>query len=156
MQTKNIIYADDFGEFFGIIKILATNGFPKGNKLAIITNGARPSVLACDFLGVSRNIELADIIDLTGSATADDFLNAIDECNADIILLTFVFQDAPLAESLDKLYDGLAKRKRFYLALTLGGRFVERQKRKLLKLKIPVFEEPRNVINCIDKIVEIK
>lgn len=155
-KQKNIIYADDFEEFFGIIKILATNGFPKGNKLAIITNGAGPSVLACDFLGDSRNIELADIIDLTGSATADDFLNAIDECNADIILLTFVFQDAPLAESLDKLYDGLAKRKRFYLALTLGGRFVERQKRKLLKLKIPVFEEPRNVINCIDKIVEIK
>ncbi len=152
-RQKNIIFADDFEEFFGIIEIIAMNWLPYGNKISIITNGAGPAVLACDFLDEAENLKLHDFIDLTGSATANDFLKAIDESKADIILLTFVFQDAPLAETLNELYDGLKKRKRFYLALVLGGKFVEKQKKKLIDLKIPTFEEPKNVIKSIDKIV---
>ncbi len=154
-RQKNVIFAEDFEEFFGIIKIIAIQGLPKGNKITIITNGAGPSVLACDFMEEARNIQMDnDVVDLTGSATACDYLNAIDESKADIILLTFVFQDAPLAETLDELYDGLRKKKKFYIAIALGGKFIEKQKRKLAELRIPTFEEPRVAINSLNKIVE--
>jgi acyl-CoA synthetase (NDP forming) len=154
-RQKNIIYADDFEEFFGIIKIIAMQGFPKGKNISIVTNGAGPSVLACDFLDEAQNLNLfQNIIDLTGNATADDYLNAIKNNTADIILLTFVFQDAPLAESLSKLYCGLTNQKRFFIAITLGGSFVEKQKNQLAHLKIPTFEEPWIAIHALNKVIE--
>ncbi|RLF51082.1 MAG: CoA-binding protein, partial [Thermoplasmata archaeon] len=153
-KQKNIIFADNFDEFFGIIKILSMQGLPKGNKIEIITNGAGPSVLSCDFIDMAENLELVNVNDLTGSATADDYIDAIDKSKAEIILLVFVFQDAPLAESLEKLYEELEKRKRFYVALALGGRFVGEQKKRLAELKIPAFEEPSVVITSLNKIVE--
>lgn len=153
-KQKNIIFADNFDEFFGIIKILSMQGLPKGNKIEIITNGAGLSVLSCDFIDMAENLELVNVNDLTGSATADDYIDAIDKSKAEIILLVFVFQDAPLAESLEKLYEELEKRKRFYVALALGGRFVGEQKKRLAELKIPAFEEPSVVITSLNKIVE--
>ncbi|HEC82600.1 MAG TPA: CoA-binding protein [Thermoplasmatales archaeon] len=154
-RQKNVIFADDFEEFFGIIKIIAMLGIPHGNKLSIITNGAGPSVLACDFLENANYIKLSgDVIDLTGSATADDYIDAIEKNDADILLLTFVFQDAPLTESFEKLYEWLKKNSRFYISLALGGKFVEEQRKKLAKLKIPSFEEPRVLINSLNKILE--
>ncbi|MBC7080961.1 MAG: CoA-binding protein [Thermoplasmatales archaeon] len=155
-KQRNIIFVDDFEEFFGVLKILAMRGLPPDQKVAIITNGAGPSVMACDFAGEARHIEIAETIDLTGSATAKDFLEAIERSKEDIIILTFVFQDSPLAESLKELYSGLKKMNRYFLAICMGGKFVEEQKKKLLRLKIPVFEEPRVAIGAIDKIVGYK
>lgn len=152
-KQRNIIFADDFEEFFGVLKILAMRGLPSGGKVAIVTNGAGPGVMACDFAGGARNIEIAEIVDLTGSATARDFIEAVEKRREDIIVLTFVFQDSPLAESLKELYYGLKKSGKYFIAICMGGRFVEEQKKNLLKLKIPVFEEPRIAINSIDKIV---
>jgi len=154
-RQKNIIFADDFTELFGILKILAVNNLPRGKKLVIITNGAGPSVLACDFIEDKRNIELVgNVVDLTGSATAKDFLKAIEEKEADIILLTFVFQDAPLAESLEELYEGLKKIRKFCMAISMGGNFVEKQKKILFELGIPVFEEPHTAVKALDKVIE--
>ena len=152
-KQKNIIFANDFEEMFGLLKILAMKGLPSGGKVEIITNGAGPSVMACDFAEEAKNIEIYGVADLTGSANARDFLSAIERSGADIIILTLVFQDSPLAESLKELYAGLRNINKYFLAICMGGSFVEEQKRKLLKLKIPVFEEPRIAISALDKIV---
>lgn len=152
-RQKRVIYADDFEEFFSIIKIASLQGFPKGKRVGIITNGAGPAVLACDFIEEARNVELADVVDLTGSATASDYIEAMKDMKADIILLVFVFQDAPLAESLEELYQDLKEMDKFCIAIAIGGSFVEEQKKRLLKLKIPVFEEPKIVINSLDKLL---
>ncbi|MCD6482017.1 MAG: CoA-binding protein [Thermoplasmata archaeon] len=154
-RQKNVIYAHNFQEFFGIIKIMAMEGLPSGEKMDIITNGAGPSVLACDFME-GKNVTLSHLIDLTGSATASDYLHAINESEADIIVLMFVFQDAPLADTLEELYEGLKERKRFYVAISLGGEFVEEQWRRLSSLRIPSFEEPEIMVNALDKILEYK
>jgi len=152
-RQKNIIFAHNFEEFFGIIKIMSMQGLPGGNRMDMITNGAGPSVLACDFMEDKKNLKLGKLIDLTGSATAHDYLKAIDESDADIISLIFVFQDAPLAETLNELYEGLEKRKRFYVSISMGGQFVEEQKKRLSKMGIPAFEEPEIMVNALDKIV---
>ncbi len=153
-KQRNIMLAEDFEEFFAIVKILAIKGFPSGGKISIITNGAGPSVLVCDFIEEAKNIELYNhVIDLTGSAVADDFVKATEECDADVILLTFVFQDAPLAESLEELYRGLEKIDKFCMAISIGGKFVEEQKKRLLSIGIPTFEEPRIAVKALDKVV---
>lgn len=152
-RQKRVIFADDFQEFFGIIKILALRGTPPGRSIAIITNGAGPGVLACDFLDSAQHLEVSgDMVDLTGSATADDYLRAIDESTADIIILTFVFQDAPLAETLETLYEGLRTRNRFFVALAMGGTFPEEQMSTLASMGIPAFEEPGVAIRALNAI----
>ena len=55
---------------------------------------------------------------------------------------------------MKELYKGLEERKKFYIAIALGGKFVEKQKKKLAILKIPTFEEPEVAINSLNKIVE--
>jgi len=155
-RQKNVIYAHNFQEFFGIIKILALAGIPEGGKIDIITNGAGPSVLTCDFMEEKKNLSLSNLIDLTGSATASDYLKAIDESNADIIALMFVFQDAPLADTLEDLYEGLEERRRFYVSISLGGDFVEEQQVRLSSMGIPSFEEPETMVNALEKIIDYR
>jgi acetyltransferase len=150
-RQHQVMYADDFREFFALIHILATQGLPAGGRTALITNGAGPSVLACDFIDATRNLSLAgQVVDLTGSATADDYLRALRATDADIVVLTFVFQDAPLAETLDALYEGLAHTDAFGVALAIGGSFVAEQGRRLSACGIPVFEEPGVAVRALD------
>lgn len=152
-RQRGAIFAHDFQEFFGIIKILALQGMPPGGRITIITNGAGPGVLACDFLDAAPHLTAeGDMVDLTGSATADDYLRAIDASDADIVILAFVFQDAPLAETLEELYEGLRIRKRFFVALAMGGTFPEEQMRMLASLGIPSFEEPGVAIRALNAI----
>lgn len=154
-RQKHIIFADDFQEFFGIVKILAMQGLPKGKKIVIITNGAGPGVLVCDFIHKARTLSLhGDIVDLTGSATATDYLQTLKKAQADVALLTFVFQDAPLTETLDELYSGLRKNHMVCIALAIGGNFVRKQKQQLVTCSIPTFEEPSVVVRSLDKLVQ--
>ena len=158
-KQRKIIFADDFDEFFGILKILSMQGLPKNGNIAIITNGAGPAVLACDFIEGRKYLKLWDVpIDLTGSATGEDFINAISSLNDNIgiVILIFVFQDAPLATSLNQFYENFKKDDRIYVAVAIGGKFVMKQKKEFIKLKIPLFEEPSTLINALDKIVWFK
>ena len=155
-KQRGIITADNFEEFFGILKIISTQGLPFNGNVAIITNGAGPGVIACDYLNNKRYLNLySDPIDLTGSATSKDFLDAIYKLNKNvaIIILNFVFQDAPLTETIDEFYKKFRKDKRLYVASAIGGKFVQEQRKKLAKLGIPLFEEPLHLINALDKIV---
>ena len=155
-RQRNVIYAHNFQEFFGIIKILALSGLPPGGRMDIITNGAGPSVLTCDFMEGKKNVTLSRLIDLTGSATASDYIKAIDESDADIVALMFVFQDAPLADTLEELYEELKKRRRFYVSISMGSAFVEKQWHRLSGLGIPSFDEPETMVNALEKILEYK
>ena len=154
-KQKGIIIADNFEEFFGILKIISMQGLPFNGNTAIITNGAGPGVIACDYLNDKRYLDLhSNLIDLTGSATSKDFLDAIYRLdkNVAIVILNFVFQDAPLAETIDEFYKKFKKDKRIYVASAMGGKFISKQRKKLAKLGIPLFEEPLHLINALDKI----
>ncbi len=154
-MQRNIMVADDFTEFFSIIKILSMNDVPKEGKIKIITNGAGPAVMICDFIEDAKYLKLVSPpVDLTGSATSGDYLEAIEkEGDADIIILIFVFQDAPLAATIDEFYKKFEKDGRAYIALATGGEFVEEQIKKLASIGIPTIEEPRHIITALDKIV---
>jgi len=157
-RQLGIITVDNFAELFSIIKIMSMQPMPKNGKIVIITNGAGPAVVAADLIDEKENLELAELIDLTGSATAYDYLNALENVGDDvgIVSLIFVFHDAPLAATLQKFYEGFRRKNALYVAIAIGGKFVMEQKERLAELSIPMFDEPSILINALDKVVWFK
>ncbi|MCD6299515.1 MAG: hypothetical protein J7L93_02765, partial [Thermoplasmata archaeon] len=174
-RQHGAILADTFEEFRDIIRIMEMQPLPEGGGVGMVTNGAGPCVIAADHIHGSGNLSLPDIdasglseippfairsnpLDLTGSATAEHFLEGIRamerDDSVDIIMPFFVFQDAPLMDSLHELHEGLGKmeHKKPIVALGMGGKFVEEQRDEMAKYGIPLLDEPAVAISSLDKI----
>lgn len=155
------ILADDFEEFIAIISLLTMQPLPKGGKIGMVTNGAGPCVMAADYIHASPYLHLpSNPVDLTGSATSEDFAGTLKEfgenAEIDIILSFFVFQDAPLASSIHTLYDTMKEMRKYgkiVIGIAIGGKFTQQQKIKMARYGIPIFKEPRVVIGALEKIV---
>jgi len=175
------IVADNFEEFYDITRILATQPLPGGGRVGMITNGAGPCVIASDYIYHSKNLSAPELekekisglpefaiisnpLDLTGSANAGHFLKGIEAMKKDegidIIMPFFVFQDAPLLDSVEELHDGLKrlvgvedKNCKPIVAVAMGGKVVKEQARIMADYGIPLLEEPARAVASLDKIV---
>jgi 3-hydroxypropionyl-CoA synthetase (ADP-forming) len=163
-DQARIMSVDSYEELTGSLKALAWQPIPKGNRVAMITNGAGPIIAAIDHferLGlqlaeISQNT-LTDLknhypstyvvgnpCDITGSATADDYRFAIqafmDDSNVDIIMPWFVFQDDPLEETIvDVLEEFQKRREKPILAGAMGGPFTEKISTRIEDVNIPMY-----------------
>lgn len=163
-DQAGIISVDSYEELTGSLKALTWQPVPKGNRIAMVTNGAGPIIAAIDHferLGL-RIAEIGDqtknlliehypptyVIgnpcDITGSASADDYRFAIqafiDDPNVDIIMPWFVFQDDPLEESIvDVLADFQKQKQKPILAGAMGGPFTEKVSRRIEDANVPVY-----------------
>jgi 3-hydroxypropionyl-CoA synthetase (ADP-forming) len=144
----------------------------------MVTNGAGPCVVAADYIYHARFLSLAEIntedvkkilpsfaicnnpVDLTGSATGEHFLAGMraleNDFHVDIIMLFFVFQDAPLIDTLSSFYSGLSELAltKPVVAVALGGRYVDKQEAALLDYSIPLIRDSQRAINALDTIVQ--
>ncbi|HEY9399344.1 MAG TPA: acetate--CoA ligase family protein [Nitrososphaeraceae archaeon] len=163
-EQTGIISLDSYEELTSALKALTWQPVPKGNKIAMVTNGAGPIIAAIDNFE-RLNLELAQLsdrtiksfkehypatyvignpCDVTGSATADDYRFAIqsflDDPNVDIIMPWFVFQDDPLEEKIvDILRDFQKQKKKPILVGAMGGPFTEEISKKIEAFNIPVY-----------------
>jgi 3-hydroxypropionyl-CoA synthetase (ADP-forming) len=164
LDQSGIISVDSYEELTGSLKALTWQPIPKGNRVAMVTNGAGPVIAAIDQFE-NLGLQLAELsdqtkksmrehypptyiignpCDVTGSATADDYAFAIqtfmDDPNVDIIMPWFVFQDDPLEESI---VDVLAKYKRQnkkpILVGAMGGPFTEGISKRIEERNVPVY-----------------
>ena len=164
LEQANIISLDSYEELTGSLKALTWQPVPKGNKVAMITNGAGPVIAAIDNFE-RLGLAVADIssntlaklkehypptyvignpCDITGSATADDYRYAIqafmDDPNVDIIMPWFVFQDDPLEETIvDILQDFQKQRKKPILVGAMGGPFTQKISKRIEDTNVPVY-----------------
>ena len=164
-EQTGIISVDSYEELTSALKALTWQPVPKGNKIAMVTNGAGPIIAAIDNFE-RLNLELAHLsdqtmksfkehypatyvignpCDVTGSASADDYRFAIqsflDDPNVDIIMPWFVFQDDPLEEKIvDILADFQKQKKKPILVGAMGGPFTEKISKKIEEFNIPVYE----------------
>ena len=164
-EQTGIISVDSYEELTSALKALTWQPVPKGNKIAMVTNGAGPIIAAIDNFE-RLNLELAQLsdqtmksfkehypatyvignpCDVTGSASADDYRFAIqsflDDPNVDIIMPWFVFQDDPLEEKIvDILADFQKQKKKPILVGAMGGPFTEKISKKIEEFNIPVYE----------------
>lgn len=164
-EQTGIISVDSYEELTSALKALTWQPVPKGNKIAMVTNGAGPIIAAIDNFE-RLNLELAQLsdqtmksfkehypatyvignpCDVTGSASADDYRFAIqsflDDPNVDIIMPWFVFQDDPLEEKIvDILADFQKQKKKPILVGAMGGPFTEKISKKIEEFNIPVYQ----------------
>ena len=164
LEQANIISLDSYEELTGSLKALTWQPVPKGNRVAMITNGAGPVIAAIDnferlglaIAEISSNTlaklkehypptyVIGNPCDITGSATADDYRYAIqafmDDPNVDIIMPWFVFQDDPLEETIvDILQDFQKQRKKPILVGAMGGPFTQKISKRIEDTNVPVY-----------------
>lgn len=164
-EQTGIISVDSYEELTSALKALTWQPVPKGNKIAMVTNGAGPIIAAIDNFE-RLNLELAQLsdhtmksfkehypatyvignpCDVTGSASADDYRFAIqaflDDPNVDIIMPWFVFQDDPLEEKIVEILADFQKlKKKPILIGAMGGPFTEKISKKIEEFNIPVYQ----------------
>lgn len=164
LEQANIISLDSYEELTGSLKALTWQPVPKGNRVAMITNGAGPVIAAIDnferlglaIAEISSNTlaklkehypptyVIGNPCDITGSATADDYRYAIqafmDDPNVEIIMPWFVFQDDPLEETIVDILQGFQKqRKKPILVGAMGGPFTQKISKRIEDTNVPVY-----------------
>jgi 3-hydroxypropionyl-CoA synthetase (ADP-forming) len=164
LEQAKIISLDSYEELTGALKALAWQPVPKGNRVAMITNGAGPVIAAIDNferLGLAvaevsdKTIKdlkehypptyvIGNPCDITGSATADDYRFAIqafmDDPNVDIIMPWFVFQDDPLEENIVEVLGNFQKQLRKPIIVgAMGGPFTQKISKRIEDTNVPVY-----------------
>ncbi|UCG68376.1 MAG: CoA-binding protein [Thermoplasmata archaeon] len=180
MRQSGVILVCDIDEIVDVVKILSMQPLPKGCNVAMLTNGVGPSVVAADEIEYAKNVSLSKLskeiivklkehlpdycvfsnpLDITGSATAEWFKHSIsilkqDE-GVDILMPFFVFQDAPLSETIEDFHDFMNQlngNDKPMLCVSLGGEFTQKQIARLQKNGIPCVPTPRRAVFALDRI----
>lgn len=180
MKQSGVILVCDIDEIVDVVKILSMQPLPRGCNVAMITNGVGPSVVAADEIELAKHLSLSKLsdetinklkkhlpdycvfsnpLDITGSATASWYKKAIENVkrddNVDIVMPFFVFQDAPLSETIGEFHDFMNKLNGNdipILCVALGGEFTQNQIKQLQKNKIPCVPTPRRAVFALDRI----
>jgi len=163
-EQSGIISLDSYEELTGSLKALTWQPTPKGNRVAMVTNGAGPIIAAIDNFE-RLDLQLAQLseetlhkfkehypatyvlgnpCDVTGSANADDYRFAIqtfmEDPNVDIIMPWFVFQDDPLEEKIvEVLAEFQRQEKKPILVGAMGGPFTTSLSDRIERSKVPVY-----------------
>ena len=164
LDQMQVISVDSYEELTGSLKALTWQPIPKGNRVAMVTNGAGPIIAAIDHFE-RLNLQIAEIseqtkealkehypstyiignpCDITGSASVEDYKFAIqtfmDDPNIDIIMPWFVFQDDPLEETIvDVLANFQKQRKKPILVGAMGGPFTQKLSKRVEDANVPVY-----------------
>ncbi len=164
MQQAGLISVDSYEELTSALKALSWQPVPRGNRVALVTNGAGPVITAIDNferLGLqaaalseqtTRALKahypptyvVGNPCDVTGSATADDYRFAIqafmEDPNVDILMPWFVFQDDPLEEAIVDVLAALQGRAAKPMLIgAMGGPFTKTISQRIEDAHIPVY-----------------
>jgi len=181
MAQCGVIVAEEVEELFDIVKLLALQPLPQGGRVAMITNGAGPCVLAVDFIEVSRDLQLAELsagtvktledqwppyfvvknpIDITGSAEATHYTIGLmamaGDPGVDIMVPVFAMQDGPIAHTVEALHEAfveLNRQPKTLVALAAGGQFTRKQMRRFQSNGVPALPTAARTVTALDRIV---
>lgn len=171
-KQTGIIEANNWEELFDFTKAFL-QPLPKGNKMAIVTDGGGFGVLAadeCERQGLElpepseklkrifrknfpQHVILRNPIDLTGNATADMYRIAIEECvkskEFDAIIAIILFQVPAVGGEIIDVIGDLKKYGKPILCCATGGKFTVTQSRILEKKGTPVYVSPERAVKSM-------
>jgi len=180
-RQTGIIEADSWEELFDFARAFSTQPLPRGNRIAIITDGGGFGVLATDeadkqgirlpepseklkkeFRKVMPSYaSLHNPIDLTGDADANRYKVITESClrsnEYDGVIAITLFQVPTLEKSVvDEIIKLHKKYKKPLLACAAGGKFTEELSEKLMKGGVPVYPTPERAVKAMKALVEYK
>ncbi len=170
-RQAGVVPVDSIEELLAVTKALAMQPLAKGNRVAMISNGAGTMVQGIDLLK-PNGLEIPELsseslarlrqayppyyivqnpVDVTGSGTAVDYEVGIETLlqdeNVDIVMPWFVFQDTPLEEDIVQRLGHLNHRyDKPILVGTLGGPYTIQMSQALEAKGVPVFQGVRDWI----------
>jgi acetyltransferase len=172
-KRAGVVRVDTIQELFDCAELMAKQPRPRGSRLAIITNGGGPGVMAADFLSshghdpVSLNPQtLTDLnailpscwsksnpVDILGDAPAKRFQQVLDICirdrNFDAIMVILAPQ--ALADPMTvagALAESMKGVQFPMFACWMGGKSIEQAVALLNEFEIPTFETPERAISA--------
>jgi 3-hydroxypropionyl-CoA synthetase (ADP-forming) len=164
MRQAGVILMDSIEELYAASEALAMQPAAAGNRFAMISNGAGTMVQAIDLMD-TYGLRLAEPteetlatledlyppfylvqnpLDVTGSATSEDYKNGIEgllkDPNVDIVMPWFVFQDTPLEEDIVVVLGELSDRyDKPILCGAMGGPYTENMSTAIRAAGVPVY-----------------
>jgi acetyltransferase len=173
LRRAGAVRAFTVEQLFAAAELLSTHERVRGNRLAIVTNGGGPGVLAAD-RAAELGLRLAELsaatmerldgalpplwsrgnpVDLLGDAPPARFAAALDACLADpgvdgaVAILTPQAMTDPLAAAEAALGAGRAAKKPL-LACWMGGTHVAEARALLTRQRVPSFESPETAVEA--------
>ena len=178
-KRAGIVRVPSLARLFDCAELMAKQPRPAGTRLAIITNGGGPGVMATDTLAeyglepapLNEEImaRLGEIlppywsrgnpIDILGNATVERFATVFDLCMAskefDGILVIMVPQNLTAPEEVAAALAKLARRKRVpVFASWMGGKQMAEAVHILNQADIPTYETPERAVRAFLYMVE--
>jgi acetyl coenzyme A synthetase (ADP forming)-like protein len=168
--------ANDLDELLYYAKIFASEIAPKGNRVAIITNGGGAGVLTADAIASSQKlvmgsfdektklelrkkmppiVNIANPMDLAGDADADRYRDALalvgEDPNIDILIAITLFQtpgaDSKVAAELAHQKDAMDKP---MLVISVGSEYTQLHKIMLESCGVPVYDSPSSATKALE------
>ncbi len=180
LTEAGMIRVITWDELEDCVLTFATQPLPKGDNVAIITDGGGAGVMASDMVS-DCNLSLATFspdvqahldeifpifyattnpIDITGSANADDYYKALEAAYNDASVDSVVNICIPCIPGLDineyiDVTRDLAKRgKKPFVTALIGGGEADYAFNKLLSEDIPVFRSPGRAVKAIGMLTD--
>ncbi len=172
LKQFGIITANDFEELYDMTKALCLQPPANGRRIAMVTNGAGPCVMAADEC-VKRQLNLSrysentreklktqlpyycstdNPVDLTGSATSHEYKVTMEllikDPNVDLIMPFLVFQDTPLDDNIVNIIPAMQKEGKPIICCASGGPYTRKQSRILENKGIPTYPIPERAISA--------
>lgn len=164
-KQAGILAVDSYEELVAVSRAFSMQPPAEGRGISMISNGAGPMVNAIDMFDrygleiaapLSASIEQMEAhypafyicknpVDVTGSATSDDYLFAMNcleqDPNVHVIMNWFVFQDTPLDEGIVEALDQVNKKSsKPILCAARGGPYTVKMSRAIEEIGVPVFD----------------
>jgi len=176
-KQAGVIRARDIREMFNVAKAVSYQPVPRGDDIAIVTNGGGAGVMATDEL-VERGLSLASLsvetkkdlkeaveegvisehatldnpIDIVGDATPERYertLKAVlDDENVDSVIVVILFQSPTLDERMVDVLDRVEKNKPV-VVVAPGGRYTHKITAKIEDAGIPVYQTPAEGVQAV-------
>ncbi len=178
LKSVGIIRSESWGEMLAAAKLFATCSFPRGNKVAVVTNGGGLGVMLSDALEF-EGLELAELssetvdflkdtfpplyvttnpIDLTGNSRSEDFDIAlrtvvkdpsVDAIFCCIVPVTPVLDLADLVSRIQRLAKENIFAEKPLLFVSLGGEGAVLLRNKIESIGFPTFSLPETAAKAL-------
>lgn len=178
-RQTGVIRAKHLTEMFTFARALSEQPLPKGNRIAVVTNGGGFGVLAADetilkrlkfakFSEKSKKIlskvvpsygGINNPLDLVGDAGDDRYKKALDvfanDDNVDAVMCILLFQTAPITPRVvDHVIKFAKHAKKPIVVCSSGGLYTESMSKILEENGVPVFDTPSLAIDALDALVD--
>jgi acetyltransferase len=181
IRRAGMLRVNTTAELFDAVAMLARSRLPQGERLAILTNGGGPGVMAADALagagGVLARLDpdtlgrldaflpplwpRANPVDIVGDAPAERYRHALAVLlkapEVDAVLLihapTAIVPSAEIAAALLPLVAGTV---RPVLCCWLGGPSVLEARRLCIESGVPVFDTPEEAVKGFQQLVDYR